>query len=154
VNNCKYLRTICALSIAFFGSIANANAASAVATTAETSTVFTAAKVMYTNANAKVRSKPSTSAKVVKTLPKGTKVIVTAVQNGWSKVSGGWIRNDLLTSTKPNGASSESVDVSKLKGEVSQHHSCISSNKGQIWYSDNFGHEVAGEIISPDSYCN
>jgi len=54
-----------------------------------------------TNAKAKVRSGPGTNYKVVKTLPKGTKVYTNGWKTGvdgatWFKAAGGYIRADLL----------------------------------------------------------
>ena len=60
-----------------------------------------AADVPYTNANVKVRSQPSTSAKQVgRTLPRDTYVSNGQNRNGWTKISFpvvGYIRSDLLS---------------------------------------------------------
>jgi uncharacterized protein YraI len=77
---------------------------------------------MYTNyGDVKVRNGPSTKTKAVKTLKKGVKVTVVKQKNGWSQISSpakGWIRNDLLTSTKPK-SSAKKVSVADYCAELS-----------------------------------
>jgi hypothetical protein len=49
------------------------------------------------NTNLNVRAKPSTSAAIVSTLPKGTVVEVSATQSGFGKVRAGWASLSYLT---------------------------------------------------------
>jgi len=45
-----------------------------------------------------LRQQPSTSSKIIKTLPKGTQVDVVSTSNGWSKTAGGYLSSKYLTS--------------------------------------------------------
>lgn len=59
----------------------------------------------YTTAKLSMRTGSSTKYKVVKTLPRGTKVVVKSARPGWGKVSAlgktGWVSSKYLSNNKP-----------------------------------------------------
>lgn len=67
--------------------------------------------------NLNVRSGPGTGYKVVGSLPKGTKVNVSAVSNGFSEIGKNkWVSSSYLSSVKPGSLSASSI--SSYKTEV------------------------------------
>lgn len=59
----------------------------------------------YTTAKLSMRTGASTKYKVIKTLPRGTKVVVKSARPGWGKVSAlgktGWVSSKYLSNNKP-----------------------------------------------------
>lgn len=59
----------------------------------------------YTTAKLSMRTGSSTKYKVIKTLPRGTKVVVKSARPGWGKVSAlgktGWVTSKYLSNNKP-----------------------------------------------------
>lgn len=70
---------------------------------ASTLGAVSSSKTMKTTSSVNLRASASTSAKVIVTLKKGTKLTVTAKKGSWSKVKVGtrvgWVHSDYLTST-------------------------------------------------------
>lgn len=61
--------------------------------------------ILFTTTNVRLRASPSTSAAIVRTVPPRTPIESVGHEAGWHKVNvgrdQGWIRQDLLSSTRP-----------------------------------------------------
>lgn len=74
--------------------------------------------VKYTTANLNVRSEMNTSSKILKVLPKGTKVIINSISvNGWYKLINeeGYIKGDYLSSKQPTQKAVAPVKTTSTK---------------------------------------
>ena len=64
-----------------------------------------AERTMFTTANVRLRSLPSTNSEIVWTAPAGTRVSATDIENGWHRVAaagyGGWMHGDYLSNNQP-----------------------------------------------------